>query len=155
RASLQTVTWGKDRGPDDSDVAVAQLLAKELGLKHWFIQRTTDDYEPRFREVNRLLDAQSEIAAFHPHEYVIMKELRQRGFERVLRGDECFGYSYHVNSFTGALAVTWMHRLRDAVNGGDFLRPETHARLRDASDMVIDNVLQEVHGMAPDDAKDY
>lgn len=155
KARLQTVTWGKDRGPDDSDVAVAQLLAGELGLKHWFIQRSTDDYEPRFREVNHLLDAQSEIAAFHPHEYVIMKELRARGFERVLRGDECFGYSYHVSSFTGAMNVVWMHRLRDAVNGRDFLRPDVHARLCDASDDVIDKARAEVHGMSADDAKDY
>jgi asparagine synthetase B (glutamine-hydrolysing) len=155
RQRIQTVSWGKDSGPDDSDVAVAQLLAKELGLRHTFLQRSTDDYEPRFREVNHLVDAQSEIAAFHPHEYVIMKELRARGFERVLRGDECYGWAYHVNGLQGALAICWTRRLRDAVNSRDFLLPGAHADFCAGSDAVMDALVDELKGMAPDEAKDY
>jgi asparagine synthetase B (glutamine-hydrolysing) len=153
-AALNTVSWGADEGPADSDVAVAAAIARGVGTNHRFIRRQVEHYRESFTRVNRLVDALSEIAAFHPHEHQIMADLRAAGFERALRGDEVFGWSYPARTLSGALALVKLRRLREAQDAGAAIRPEQRASLDEASDRAIDAALDEVRGLDPNQAKD-
>ena len=155
RSRLQTLSWGIGGGSADSDVAIAQRLAANFGFQHLLIERRNDDYAKRFHEVNGLIGAQSDMAAFHPHEYTVMQELQARGIERVLRGDECFGWLHQVNSTAGALASIGLRRFRDAANGALFLNPRSYAVLVDAADSAMLPLESEARGMTPNQAKDY
>lgn len=154
-ATLHTVSWGANDGPADSDVAVAAAIARKVGTAHRFIRRQVEQYRENFTRVNRLVDSLSDIAAFHPHEHQIMADLRAAGFERVLRGDEVFGWSYPATTLAGAQALVNLRRLRDVQDAGAVIRPEHRAALDDASDGAIDAALNEVRGIDPNRAKDF
>ena len=154
-AALHTASWGAADGPAASDVAVAAAIARSVGTTHRFIRRQVEHYGENFRRVNRMVDALSDIAAFHPHEHQIMVDLRAAGFERVLRGDEVFGWSYPATTLPGALALVNLRRLRDVQDAGSVIRPEHWATLADASDGAIDAALDEVRSLDPNRAKDF
>ena len=74
-----------------SDAMIAKQIAEKFHLHHTFLQRKANNFSEAFEETNYITDGLSDVAAFHPYEFTIMKLLRIRGFERVLRGDETFG----------------------------------------------------------------
>lgn len=153
--SLQTLSWGAGNSSIYSDVAIAKKLSSAFGFQHALIERQSGDYASRFREVNGLIGAQSDMAAFHPHEYSVMQQLQTRGIERVLRGDECFGWLHQVSSTAGALASIGLRRFGDAANGALFLNPQSYAVLVDAADRALLPLEAEVRGLTSNQAKDY
>ena len=152
---LNTVTWGASQGNKDSDVAVAALIARYLNTNHKFIQRKITDYRENFTRVNYLMDGLSDISAFHPHEYQIMVELRNWGFERVLRGDEVFGWSLSASSTEGAFALAKLRRLRDMQGLASVIRETHYGELCDASDAAVEKALFEARDLSPNQAKDF
>lgn len=152
---LNTVSWGVGPGPDDSDVAVAAQIARGVGTNHRFVKREIANYRENFTRVNSLVDGLSEIAAFHACEYQIMVDLRAAGFERVLRGDEVFGWSFPASTTEGALALVYLRRLRDALGVAPVIRAEHYKPLSEASNAAIEEVLSEVRDLPPNQAKDY
>jgi asparagine synthetase B (glutamine-hydrolysing) len=110
---LNTVTWGVSQGIKDSDVAVAASIAHHFNTNHRFIQRKISDFRAHFTRASYLTDGLSDIFAFHPYEYQIMIEIRNSGYERVLRGDEIFGWSLSASTTEGAFALANLRRLRD------------------------------------------
>lgn len=152
---LNTVSWGAAHPPRDSDVDVAMQIARSVGTRHRVRTRELTDYRARFERSNRLIDGLSEMAAFHPHEHQIMLDLRSEGFERVLRGDEAFGWSFPAATIDAAAALVKLRPLRHVGGWETVIRPEHLARLRDASDSAMANVLAEVKDLPPNQAKDY
>jgi asparagine synthetase B (glutamine-hydrolysing) len=154
-ARLNTVCWGVDRGQKNSDVQIAEVIASHYGLKHSFVRREIADYGMDFSEANRLIDASADIAAHHPYEHRIMESLMTQGFQRVLRGDEVFGWSFSAKDISSAMALVGLGRFRDLECTAQFLRAGLHHDLCDASDASIDAYLAEVDGLSPNQAKDY
>ena len=154
-SKLNTVSWGEDRGSKDSDVAIASMIARQLNTTHRFVQRKTEEYRERFRNVNFLMDGLSDISAFHPYEYQIMVDLRQAGFRRALRGDEVFGWSLSAASIEGAFAMANLRRLRNMQGLEAVIRVERYPELCDASDAAVDQALLEARDLRPDQAKDF
>jgi hypothetical protein len=87
-------------------------------------------------------------------EYRLMRDLRDRGFRRALRGDEAFGWSIEVNDITGAMNRVMLRRFGDDPRLEGFIRPELYERWCAASDASFERVTQEVAGLEPNDAKD-
>lgn len=101
---LNTVSWGIDENIPGSDAYIAKQISERFHLQHRFFQRKADKYSEVFAETNYLVDGLSDVAAFHPYEFTILKEVKEMGFDRVLRGDETFGWHGNVYSSKEALA---------------------------------------------------
>jgi hypothetical protein len=136
-------------------VAVADLIARQLNTNHSFIQRQITDYREHFTQVNYLIDGPSDISAFHPYEYQIMVELRKSGYERVLRGDEIFGWSLSASTTEGAFALANLRRLRDVQGPAVVIHPARYRELSAASDAAVDGALAEARDFTPNRAKDF
>ena len=152
---LNTVSWGASEGTDDSDVAVAALIARHLHTNHRFMQRKTTDYREHFTRVNYLIDGLSDISAFHPYEYQIMVDLRKSGYERVLRGDEIFGWSLSASTNEGAFALANLRRLRDVQGLAAVIQGTRYDELCEASDAAVEQALLEARDFTPNQAKDF
>ncbi len=153
---LNTVCWGESQGTKDSDVAIATLIARRLNTNHRFMQRKISNYRENFRHVNYLVDGLSDIAAFHPYEHQIMVELRNSGFERVLRGDEVFGLKYFsASTVEGASTVAYLRRLHGLLDLVPIIRKTRYDELCEASDAAIDKALSAARDLSPNQAKDF
>jgi hypothetical protein len=152
---VNTVCWGVRDDVPGSDVVIAEQLAQKLNLRHTFFQRTIDNYPALFEETNFLIDGSSDVAAFHPHEFTIMKQLRAMGFERVLRGDTALGWTDRVHNYVGAQVEVGIRPLRGLTAYSELLHPRYYQKWSDGSDAVMDRLNAEIYGMEPDDAKDY
>jgi len=153
---LNTVSWGENQGTKDSDVALAAVMARRLKMNHRFFERRVTNYRENFRYVNALIDGLSEIAAFHPHEYRIMEELRNLGYKRVLRGDEAFGLKYFsASTLEGASTVAYLCRLYGLQDLIPIVRETYYNQLCEASDAAIDSALNEARDLSPNQAKDF
>jgi hypothetical protein len=138
----------------DGDPEVATLIARQLKLDHEFIERRSDRFAEWFTEVNYLVDGLNEIAAFHPHEYQIMKHLRDRGTRRVIRGDEALGTIRPVETKIHAAALFLIR----SFSGVDHLRTVVHDKwyqlAAEASDADIAMLLARYEDMNPGTFKD-
>lgn len=152
---LNTVCWGIDNNIPGSDVVIAQQIALELNLSHSFFERRTEDYSEGFLETNYLADGLSDVAAFHPYEFTIMKRIKEMGIDQVLRGDEAVGYYHRVYSLKEATAAVGIRPFRKLKLYEEILRPEYYKLWSDGSDAAIDKLEGSVMGMDPTDAKDY
>src|SRR5262249_16444261 len=110
--SLNTVCWGVRDDIPGSDAEIAKQLAQKFNLRHTFFERKVHNYSSLFEETNFLIDSSSDIAAFHPYEFTIMKKIKEAGFERVLRGDQCFGWTKGVYNYQEAQAEVGIRLLR-------------------------------------------
>jgi hypothetical protein len=152
---VNTVTWGASEGPPESDCSIAGRIASAFGLQHRFIQRHTRQYPEAFARVNYLVDALSDVPAFHPHEFSVMEELRDAGIERVFRGDQVFvPWGHRRRSPEGALAQVYIRRLRDAQGAADCIQPDWYSTLCGACDEVYDDARSEVEHVDPEERLD-
>lgn len=152
---LHTVSWGASMGSADSDVAVSALIARHLQTNHRFTQRKIEDYREHFARVNCLIDGLSDMAGFYPYEYQIMVNLRHLGYERVLRGDEVFGWSFPASTNEGAFALANLRRLRDVKGLAGVVQGTYYDELCQASDAAVDAALFEARDLSPNQAKDF
>jgi len=153
-SELRTVTWGLDEKEAGSDAAVALELSKAAGTHHRFFRRGVLDYGPCFEESCRYMEWQSDVAAFHPEESAIMRQLRGAGFRRVLRGDETFGWKRLVHSLRAAPQLVGLRPFHLAEGLGRILQPDAHREMAEASRPVWEEILQSVRNTEPNQAKD-
>lgn len=152
---VNTVTWGASEGPPESDCAIANRIASTFQLRHRFIQRHTRNYPEAFARVNYLVDALSDVPAFHPHEYSVMEELRAAGIERVFRGDQVFvPWDHRPRSPDAALSQIYVRRLRDAQGAAGCVRPEWYETLCEAGDEAYDEARSEIEDVDPEERLD-
>jgi hypothetical protein len=152
---VNTACWGVRDDIPLSDAAIAGQLAQKFNLRHTFFQREIHNYPALFEETNFLIDGSSDVAAFHPHEFTIMKQLRARGFERVLRGDTALGWTDRVYNSMSAQVEVGIRPLRGLTVYSELAHPRYYQSWSDGSDAVMDRLKTETQGMEPDDAKDY
>ena len=152
---LKTVSWGVAENIPGSDAFIARLIAENFHLDHHFFQRKADRYAEVFEETNFLTDGLSDTAAFHPYEYTIMKQIKDMGFERVLRGDETFGWHGRVYNFHEAAAMVGLRSIRKMTLFSKMLRPKYFREWSDGSDAVMSRLQSDTEGMEAVDAKDY
>jgi hypothetical protein len=153
---LHTVSWGTSPDMPDSDPHVASLIAKAYDINHRFAIRNTCDYGTRFQETNSLLDGMSDIAAFHPQEFSIIEGLRNAGFERVLRGDETFGWKGHVYDIHGAISKVGIRRHFDTIALlPSVMQGDAYRKCVDALEDAVTGMVDGCREMDPNDAKDY
>lgn len=151
---IRTVSWGAPERRAGSDVEVASGIARALGTLHSRFDREIVGYASRFIRTTYLLDGLTDLAAYHPHEHTLIRGLGDEGVERVLRGDECFGYEDHVSSIEGALAAVGLRRLLSVKGLPRFLLPGALASWGEAGRAAIDDLVVSLRGAHPDDAKD-
>ncbi|PID79125.1 hypothetical protein CSB20_11555 [bacterium DOLZORAL124_64_63] len=149
------VTWGEKNNVRGSDPEVAQKVVASLGrVDHKFMPRLSDLFGEWFREVNYYLDGLSELAVFHPHEFQIMKTIREQGFEKVIRGDEAFGYlgrRYSTESAWATIGIRPFHRVRHLPN---LLKPEWYNKLDEANREDLAVLDRRFNGLDPTTLKD-
>jgi len=119
------------------------------------MQRKVEQYREHFTRANYLIDGLSDLAALHPYEYQIMVELRNAGYERVLRGDEVFGWSLSASTNEGAFALANLRRLRDVQGFAGVIQRSHYDELCAASDAAVEKALFEAHDLSPNRAKDF
>lgn len=152
---LNTVSWGITDDIPGSDAMIARQIAEQFQLRHQFSPRKGDTYGEVFAETNFLTDGLTDVAAFHPYEYTIMKAIREWGFERVLRGDETFGWHGRVFNFKEAKTEVGLRSIRNITIYSNIVRPKYFHEWAGRSDANMTHLDSEVEGMDPTDAKDY
>lgn len=152
--ALRAVSWGEPTAPPGSDLDLARRIAAATGIRHEVVPRTTDDYAAGFRETNGVVDALSDVAAFHPAEFRLMRGLAARGLERALRGDEAFGWSVSVHSHAGAAVEVGLRRLGDVTASVALLRDERRAAWTAAAAADWERLERAVAAETPNGAKD-
>lgn len=152
---LHTVSWGLDRDATGTDAAIAEQLAARCGSEHIFLPRAVDDFGAMFEEANAITEGQSDAAAFHPQEFRLMRELKQRGFRRVIRGDEAFGWKRMNFSRLGAFAHVGLRRFSE-VEGLPLLFQQRAARkIIEENTYLAETVLRSGPGGSENQRKDY
>ncbi len=152
---LNTVSWGLDEGEDGTDAYVAASIARDLGVNHTFMQRCSKRYGEQFAISNYLIDAQSEVVAYHPQEFHFMSQLRQRGFDRVIRGDEAFGWSSRAYTLAGAFARVGLRPLGSIDGLRDYFDPSYYSTMADANHEEHTRCWHQCKNMEPNTAKDF
>jgi len=153
---LRTISWGTSANEPRSDPSVAKLIANAYNIDHQFALRNTSDYAARFRKTNTLLEGMSDMAAFHPQELGIIEGLRDAGVERVLRGDETFGWKGRVYDLDGALSRVGIRRHFGAISLlPGVMREDAHRQCVVGMEESIAGIIDECKEMEPNDAKDY
>jgi asparagine synthetase B (glutamine-hydrolysing) len=152
---INTASWGLQKDIPGSDATVAEMLSKKLRLRHSFFRRELTDYGRNFEETNYLVDGLSDVAAFHPYEFTIMKRIKGMGFDRALRGDETFGWQGRVYNCTQAKAEVGIRSLETLNLYSKLLQPRYFRMWCEASAAAIAPLDSEIQGMEANDAKDY
>ncbi len=151
---LTSVSWGDFLGSDKSDIAVAKRVADRLNIPHSVVLRQPDLFGTAFERVNRILDGQSQIAGEVPGEVLVMDEIRATGVQRVLRGDEAFGWQGPVDTLEEAWAIIGVRRPREIARLGALLAPGVRAAALDESETIFDALTRRYGDLPPNVAKD-
>jgi hypothetical protein len=101
------------------------------------------------------VDGLSDIGAFHPYGLNIIKQITSMGFDRVLRGDESFGWQAGVHSYAESESEVGIRCLDKLKLYSELLRPQYFRMWSEAGAAAIDRVRSEVRDMEANDAKDY
>ncbi|UVT16975.1 MAG: hypothetical protein H8K04_05330 [Nitrospira sp.] len=155
RHDLRTVSWGLDEGITGSDPNTARAISARFNLTHEFFPRLTAQYADHFQETNYIVDGLSDIAAFHPYELTIMRKIKESGYERVLRGDEIFGWHDRVYTYSQAETEVGLRPLGLLPLYSEIIAPKFYSLWCSASDAGMARIRSSIQGMEPNDAKDY
>jgi asparagine synthetase B (glutamine-hydrolysing) len=91
---ITTISWGVQEDLPDSDCAVAERLARRLGLEHAFFRLRPDRLVDHVSEFVFLQDGLTDACENYPEAVTIFSNIRNRlGIQVILRGDESFGFS--------------------------------------------------------------
>ena len=152
---LHTVSWGLDRDAKGTDAEIAQRLAALCGSEHIFLARRIDDFGAMFEEANAITEGQSDAAAFHPQEFRLMRELKQRGFRRVIRGDETFGWKRMNFSRLGAFAHVGLRRFGEVEGLPRLFHPIAARKIIEENACLAEDVLRTTPRGSENQLKDY
>lgn len=151
---LHTVSWGLRESREGSDADIADRLAKMCRTEHRLLERGLSDFGTIFEEANAVTEAQSDVAAFHPQEFRLMRRLKESGFDRVVRGDETFGWKKMVFSRLGAFATVGLRRFGGVRGLSGFFRAEAAETLSEAHRRVTDDLQLRFSGFSANQMKD-
>jgi hypothetical protein len=129
-------------------------MGQALSLDHRIIEvnmSAYSDYGRVFRRVNYLLDGMSAAAAVHPDKYAITEDLYASGVRILLRGEQTFGFALREFSTQGSLAKLGLRRFREDALLARVVKPEAYDALAEASDRVMDALIQEASELDPND----
>jgi len=152
---LRTVSWGLDEGVAGSDPNTARRIATQFNIAHKFFPRMTTCYGKHFEQTNYIIDGLSDMSAFHPYEFTIMRKIKESGYERVFRGDEIFGWHGRVYTHSQAETEVALRPLRLLPFYSQIIEPRYYSLWSASSDAAMANVRTSIQGMEPNDAKDY
>lgn len=152
---LHTISWGLDRYQEGTDTAIAEMFADKYKLNHNFAERNSQHYEKWFTHANYLIDGMSDVVAFHPQEHLIIEQIRNDGFDHVIRGDEAFGLGWYAHDLTGFLLNIGLRRFSGIDGVSNFMHKEAYQKCVEAGDSEFDNLIESCYGMEPINAKDY
>lgn len=151
---IHAVTWGCAPGRDGADIQIARQMGRVLSLDHRTLEvnmAAYADYGRVFRRVNFLLDGMSAAAAAHPDNYAITENLYASGVRVLLRGEQTFGFALREYSTQGSLAKLGLRRFREAPLLARVVKPEAYDALAEASDRVMDALIEESSALDPND----
>ena len=152
---LRTVSWGLDERVTGSDPNIARAISERFNIPHTFFPRLAAHYSDCFEETNYIIDGLSDIAAFHPYEFTIMRKIKESGYECVFRGDEIFGWRGRVYTYLQAEAEVALRPLGMLPLYAKLIEPKFYGVWSAASDAVMANIRSSIQGMDPNDAKDH
>lgn len=153
-AGLCTVSWGTGDCLPGTDAAIAGKLAAICGARHQFLERDLPDYGTLFEEAAAVTEYQSDVAAFHPQEFRLMRQLQAGGIRRVVRGDETFGWKKPALSPQGALARVGLRRFGLVEGFAEFFRPGPAKLLKAASEAQAGALVAKASGVLWNQLKD-
>lgn len=151
---LCTVSWGTGDSNVGTDAELAGRLASICGAKHLFLKRDVTNYGDDFEEAAAATEYQSDVAAFHPQEYRLIRGLQANGIRRVVRGDETFGWKKEVFSLQGAFARVGLRRFGLVEGFAEFFRPGPASLLEAASEDQSRLLASTASGMSRNQLKD-
>lgn len=151
---IRTVTWASPAARAGSDLDIAHRVADALGTRHRAVLRRISSWGTRLAETTYLLDGLSDVPAYHAHEHAVMRDLAGCGVERVIRGDECFGWQGPVGSIEEALLTLNLRALGPLHLLDRVVVPGFYERCCEASAAALDEAARPFAGAHPDDAKD-
>lgn len=152
---LRTVSWGLEETAPGTDAEIARKLASVCGVGHHFLRRETADYAALFEEAAAVTEYQSDVAAFHPQEFRLMRGLREAGFRRVIRGDETFGWKKLAPSVSGALARVGLRRFGLIEGLSGCFHPDVAQLLVDESENSLQLMAAKAAEQPANRLKDY
>jgi asparagine synthetase B (glutamine-hydrolysing) len=151
-AELVRATVARNFG--SAERSIARRLAAELGSDHAWLPREVSHFARDFTRLAWILEGLSDTPASHPYELEMVRRMVERGFERVLRGDECFGWGHPVPSIEAALSELGLRRPRGLGRLEQLLRPGACAAWDEAGAAELERLARSVHGQSPDTARD-
>ncbi len=151
---VSTVTWAAPDAREGSDRDVARTLAEMLDTRHRAVVRQVTAWGQRLTGVTYLLDGLTDVAAYHPHEHAVMRDLAAGGARTVLRGDECFGWEPHTESLEEAWLSLNLRSPRLLKHVGRVVPPPALARLEAAAEAALEEAGRHLEGEHPDNARD-
>jgi asparagine synthetase B (glutamine-hydrolysing) len=151
---LCTVSWGATDSSPGTDAELAGKLASICGANHLFLKRDLPDYGKLFEEAAAVTEYQSDVAAFHPQEFRLMRQLQASGIRRVVRGDETFGWKKQALSPHGALARVGLRRFGLVEGFAEFFRPGPARLLKAASEAQAGALISKASDMSWNQFKD-
>jgi asparagine synthetase B (glutamine-hydrolysing) len=152
--AVRTITWAAPGAREGSDRDVAAQVAAALGTRHESATREIHGWGAQLVGVTYLLDGLTDVPAYHPHEYALMRGLSASGAKVVLRGDECFGWEASVATHEEARLSLNLRAAGPLRGLSRVARPGVHARLAESSREALAAELRPLAGEHPDDAKD-
>ena len=137
---LCTVSWGLDNLAPGTDAEIAERLASLCRARHLFLRRDAESFGQPFEEAADCTEYQSDVAAFHPQEFRLMRLLRESGFRRVVRGDEIFGWKKRTDSRLAAMTAVGLRGFGSVQGLAGFFRADMARRLAAEDEFHIDQL---------------
>jgi asparagine synthetase B (glutamine-hydrolysing) len=152
---LNTASWGVGDNIPGSDAAIAERLARQLGCRHTFFRRDISHYPENFEQTNYIVDGLTDIAAMHPYEFNIMRQIKALVFDRLIRSDQTFGLYGRVYSYSQAEVEVGIRPLAEIDLYSQLLRAKYFRLWCDGAAGAICALRSKTRGMHFNDAKDY
>jgi asparagine synthetase B (glutamine-hydrolysing) len=120
---LETMLWGQRMDEEGTDNRLAAEVSRRAGVRHFALPWRTEVLPAQFEEMFRAQSGMTEMVFTHSDELAVFRDLHERGFCSMLRGDECFGpKGGEVESVQGALSRVSMSRAADLPESRRWLR---------------------------------
>jgi asparagine synthase (glutamine-hydrolysing) len=129
---IQTITWGHPSGHPQSDVAVAERLARHFKTEHSFFALNPATLPDHFRNFVLASEGRIDAVGNYPHALSILERIHtDLGVDLIIRGNEFFGCKAKVSRLSAALYNAYLPTLSFLPQSYRYLRESTHRQLND------------------------
>lgn len=130
--SIQTITWGMDRGLSSSDLEIARALSQRLNTDHHFFPLNADGLPDHFRTYVQLDEGRTDAVGNYPEALGVFERIREElGVEVLLRGNEIFGARRKAYSKKDAMHVAFLDDLSSYPHSFRYIKPHIYRKLSD------------------------